>query len=142
MIRTATLSDIDALAQIDYDCFGPVAWSRELVAAELAAPSRDVLVADEQGAPIGYASIMTTGESADLQRIAVIAEQRRHGHARLMLAALFERAEQRGARRILLEVAETNDAALYLYDSMGFSVISRRKRYYADGSDALVLSNS
>ena len=41
--------------------------------------------------------------------------------------------------RILLEVSATNDAALAFYASAGFVEIDRRRRYYRDGTDALVL---
>jgi ribosomal-protein-alanine N-acetyltransferase len=41
--------------------------------------------------------------------------------------------------RILLEVSENNNAAIYLYDKFGFKVINVRKKYYSDGSNALVM---
>ena len=39
----------------------------------------------------------------------------------------------------LLEVAATNDAALRLYAAEGFTEIDRRRRYYRDGADAVVM---
>jgi ribosomal-protein-alanine N-acetyltransferase len=44
-----------------------------------------------------------------------------------------------GARDMHLEVSETNEAARALYAGAGFAVSGRRRGYYADGSDALVL---
>lgn len=47
-------------------------------------------------------------------------------------------------KRLFLEVAEDNRAALALYRSLGFSEVGRRKRYYerpgAAAVDALVLA--
>ena len=43
---------------------------------------------------------------------------------------------------VLLEVRSDNIAATSLYQDMGFDVVGRRKRYYADGGDALLLTRS
>jgi ribosomal-protein-alanine N-acetyltransferase len=39
-----------------------------------------------------------------------------------------------------LEVASENDAALALYRSLDFQPSGRRKRYYPNGADAVVLT--
>jgi ribosomal-protein-alanine N-acetyltransferase len=44
-----------------------------------------------------------------------------------------------GAVAMFLEVAEGNAAARALYGAAGFAEAGRRRRYYADGGDALVL---
>jgi [ribosomal protein S18]-alanine N-acetyltransferase len=41
--------------------------------------------------------------------------------------------------RATLEVRPSNSRALALYESFGFETLGRRRRYYADGEDALVL---
>jgi ribosomal-protein-alanine N-acetyltransferase len=40
---------------------------------------------------------------------------------------------------MFLEVSERNAAARALYAAAGFAEVGRRRRYYADGADALVL---
>jgi ribosomal-protein-alanine N-acetyltransferase len=45
----------------------------------------------------------------------------------------------RKAAVMFLEVAAGNVAALALYRAAGFAEVGRRVRYYADGSDALVM---
>jgi ribosomal-protein-alanine N-acetyltransferase len=45
-----------------------------------------------------------------------------------------------GAVRLFLEVSTRNPAARGLYQQSGFQQVGRRRAYYADGSDALVLS--
>ena len=40
---------------------------------------------------------------------------------RALMEAAFERARERGCRRMELDVNEANPAALALYDSLGFS---------------------
>ena len=41
---------------------------------------------------------------------------------------------------MLLEVSAANAAAVAFYDAQGFTRIDVRRRYYRDGSDALVLA--
>ena len=38
-----------------------------------------------------------------------------------------------------LEVSAENAAALGLYRSAGFAAVGRRKKFYADGSDAVLM---
>ena len=49
------------------------------------------------------------------------------------------RSARDGGRAMFLEVATGNAAALALYRREGFVEVGRRRRYYADASDALVL---
>jgi ribosomal-protein-alanine N-acetyltransferase len=39
----------------------------------------------------------------------------------------------------MLEVAAGNESALELYGGFGFAEISRRRGYYADGEDAVIM---
>jgi [ribosomal protein S18]-alanine N-acetyltransferase len=48
-------------------------------------------------------------------------------------------ARKRGAGAMFLEVAAANGPALALYAREGFTEVGRRRRYYSDGTDALVL---
>ena len=48
-------------------------------------------------------------------------------------------AAARGAAAMFLEVSESNLAARALYEAGGFARAGLRRRYYADGTDALVL---
>ncbi|MBP1921031.1 ribosomal-protein-alanine N-acetyltransferase [Halorubrum alkaliphilum] len=59
---------------------------------------------------------------------------RREGRARGLLSAVLRDADG----PVTLQAHPGNDAALSLYDSLGFTVVDRRPDAYADG-DALVL---
>lgn len=136
MIRRAESGDIAAIAAIELACFGTDAWSEALVRDEVSGDRHTVVVdADLQA----YGAISVAGELADLDRIAVLPSARGRGLARGLLDELIDHARDRGAARLLLEVAADNTAAIGLYDSVGFGTISRRARYYPGGVDALVL---
>lgn len=142
MIRTARPDDADVLAALERAAFGTNAWSREQVAAELAGATRHVAVAEADDEIVGYAAISVAGDVADLTRVVVADVHRRSGVASGLLALLHETARQKGAERVLLEVAAANAAACELYRAHGYVEISRRRGYYADGDDALVLARA
>lgn len=138
-LRPATVDDADALADLETGLFGVDAWSRDLVLSELEGPARSAWVAVAADQVVGYAVTLRLDEVVDLQRIAVRASYRRSGVATALLDAAAARARRGGARRMLLEVSAANTGALEFYAAHGFVEIDRRRRYYRDGSDALVL---
>lgn len=137
--RPGVLSDLDAVAALDRDCFGAAAWSSASWSAEFDRSDRMVVVAIADGVVVGYAALIVpsfAGDPVDLTRVAVAPGLRRTGIASGLLAAALDRV---AGRVVLLEVAEDNEAALGLYAAAGFGVISRRRGYYGVGTDALIL---
>ncbi|MEN3285655.1 MAG: hypothetical protein V7607_6795 [Solirubrobacteraceae bacterium] len=66
-------------------------------------------------------SVWRDAEDCELEDLFVSAQARRGGLGRALLEAAIERARERGARRIALDTAERNEAAVALYRSFGFS---------------------
>lgn len=77
-------------------------------------------------------------EPAELLRIGVLAPHLRRGLAGRLLRRGDELAS-RCTERLILEVSAGNGPALACYQSHGFREFSRRRNYYRDGSDALLL---
>ena len=90
--------------------------------------------------PSGMALLRVVADEAELLTIAVLPAARGQGIGAILLAEGLAEAAQRGAVRMFLEVAPGNAPAYALYERLGFSAVGRRRGYYADGSDALVLS--
>ena len=105
-VRPATAADVDALAALEADLFGPDAWSHASVGAEVAAGR--VLVAEDEGIA-GYVVTLAAGDVLDLMRIAVRPGRRRTGLAGALLGAAST------GRRMLLEVSERNAGAVAFY---------------------------
>ncbi len=139
MIRSATPDDAAAIAEIEQVVFESGAWGEGMVDLELIAPGRVVVVAEHEGALVGYASAAVIADVADLTRIAVMPADRREGLGSTLLATLLETAVARGAARMMLEVAETNEPALAFYVASGFAEIARRRDYFSRGVDAVVM---
>jgi len=140
-LRAATPADVELVAALEAEVFGRAAWSYDAVAAEFdgLGRTREILLAYDGPTPVGYACLMYVAGLADLHRIAVVTGARRHGVASALLSRLLRLAVRQGCRRILLEVAADNDAALAFYRRWGFAEVSRRQRYYAHDVDAVVL---
>jgi ribosomal-protein-alanine acetyltransferase len=133
VIRPASPSDAPAIVALENLLFGGDAWSSATVAQTLG--SRTVLVADDDGLA-GYVVVALAGDIADLERIGVRPQRQRSGLATALLAAARDAVP---AERMLLEVRADNEAALGFYARAGFVEIDRRRRYYRDGADAIVL---
>jgi ribosomal-protein-alanine N-acetyltransferase len=78
-------------------------------------------------------------DEAEVLTLAVAPEVRRAGIAAALLRESVITAAALGAAAMFLEVSVANTAARAAYDRVGFQPVGRRRSYYADGSDALVL---
>jgi ribosomal-protein-alanine N-acetyltransferase len=140
-LRPVRWWDIPALAAIDADLFGIDAWSEATFWSELAGiPDRRwYRVAESDGEIVGYAGLGVGIGTGDVQTIAVRRDAQGRGWGAVLLDALLGEAEARGCDEVLLEVRADNTAAITLYERRGFTTIATRRRYYADGTDALIL---
>jgi ribosomal-protein-alanine N-acetyltransferase len=91
------------------------------------------------GEVAGYLMTQWVLDEIHILNVAVDAARQRQGIGRRLLAFLLQKAARRGMRDLFLEVRIGNAAAIALYRSFGFADLTRRKRYYPDGEDALVM---
>jgi [ribosomal protein S18]-alanine N-acetyltransferase len=140
-VRAAAPADLDAVVTLEARVFADVAWSPRSVEEEFAAlgETRRIVVAVDGDEIIGHAVLMAAGNSGDLTRVAVEGSRRRLGIASRLIDSLIGEAATLGLDVVLLEVADTNRAAIALYSKHGFETIDRRAAYYGDRSDALIM---
>ena len=135
-----TVDDLDEVLEIERLSF-KTPWSRAAFRYEIVQNrvARCVVVRTE-GAIAGYLCLWEIGHEIHVTNLAVHPHRRGQGLARALLHAMLEDARSRGVTLAFLEVRPSNTEALGLYESLGFSVIGRRKGYYFDtGEDALVM---
>ncbi|MBX6372302.1 MAG: GNAT family N-acetyltransferase [Acidothermus sp.] len=99
-----------------------LALYRRLPTAVLSAPSVVAFasIGDAEVLAIGRGAV--EGAWAELAVIEVAEHARRRGLARALIDALLEWAQERGARRVYLEVGVDNVAARRLYEMLGFDL--------------------
>ena len=125
-IREATTKDVAAVAAIETACFPLEPWPEDLFVHALGR----TLVAEQDGAVIGYAVLSYVMDEGSLDNIAVSPVHRRQGAADALLAAAAAWGRERGLSFITLEVRASNAPALALYEKHGFSQVGRRTNYY------------
>jgi ribosomal-protein-alanine N-acetyltransferase len=135
-MEAATPWHAAALAAIHAAAFDESArWSADAMRLQLAAPNSFGWV-DAAG---GMVLARVAWDEAEILTLAVAPASRRRGLGRLLLGQAMGTAASRGAASMVLEVAVGNGPALGLYAAAGFVTVGRRRRYYADGTDALIL---
>jgi len=137
-----TTADIAAVLKLEHELFGEEAWSRQMLAGELARQpqSRHYLVAEDQGVLAGYAGLLAAGTQGDVLTLAVAGDRWGQGTGSALLEALLAEAARRGCTEVFLEVRADNTRAQQLYLRYGFTKIGIRRGYYQpSGTDAVVM---
>jgi [ribosomal protein S18]-alanine N-acetyltransferase len=156
--------DIEALLPLERELFPDDAWSAETFWSELAHPDSRHYVVAEAGGPappgeladrpppaamrhahpagrlVGYAGLLVSAGSAEVQTLAVAPGWQGRGLGARLLTALLAEAARRDCAEVLLEVRADNAPAQALYRRFGFQQLSLRRGYYQPGGvDALVM---
>ncbi len=132
----ATIAHAQILATIHAESF-PLAerWGPDAMALQLEQPNCFGHI-DPAG---GFVLARIAADEAEILTIAVAPGRRRAGSGQALLSAAIATATRYGAKSMFLEVSLTNLAAQALYQRLGFTQVGRRRRYYPDGGDALVM---
>ncbi len=91
---------------------------------------------DEAG---GFILIRVAADEAEILTLAVTPDERRRGRGYFLVMKATELARSLGVRSLFLEVSVRNISAYALYTKAGFQEVGRRRHYYSDLSDALVM---
>lgn len=135
-IVRATPLHAAAMAAIHAAAFPPgERWGADAMALQLGQPGAFGLIDPAGALLLGRVA----ADEAEILTLAVAPPVRRQGRATALLRAAIAHVRGAGVRALFLEVGAGNAAAQALYAGGGFVEVGRRARYYADGSDALVL---
>ena len=141
-IRPMSEEDLPAVAAIEAATF-PNPWPIESLQYELQEnPFCSAFVIESGGLVAGYAYLWIVYDFAHLINIAVSETCRGRGLGETLLKHLLEYAGRNGARKIHLEVRETNQAAIGLYLKHQFETLGRGEKYYSDGTAALFMEKT
>ena len=78
----------------------------------------------------GYVGLLMVPYEADVLNITVSGKVRNRGIGTNLMREILERAKKYGVTDIHLEVRESNEAAIHLYEKLGFVRDGIRKNYY------------
>jgi ribosomal-protein-alanine N-acetyltransferase len=88
---------------------------------------------------IGYIGAWLTEPNAEILNLFVLEKYRGHKVGSRLLQEVLDVCQDSDIENITLEVRPSNIAAIALYKSFGFHEATRRKQYYNDGEDALLM---
>lgn len=132
-VRPATPADLDDLTRlfVGYHEFygrpGDPAAARDFLAARLRDGDSVVLVAQADGAVVGFTQVYPTWSSVSMARVwvlndlFVVATARGTGAGRALVRAVLAAAREAGAVRVCLSTQSTNSTAQALYVAEGFT---------------------
>ena len=137
-IRRLTYADLPQVISIERRAF-PTPWSLAMFVLELSKPGGVCLAAIRDERIVAYCICSRYDVVWHLMNIAVDPDHRREGLATALLTELVHRVGGDEAR-VTLEVRQSNQAAIDLYERFGFLAAGIRRRYYQDnGEDALIM---
>ncbi|MBS1125204.1 MAG: rimI [Nitrospirae bacterium] len=143
-IDRMTREDIDQVLAIEQASF-TMPWSRNLFLSEFRNPSVSLMLVarspDSGGRIIGYIVCWAVADELHILDLATEPSWRRKGIARMLVLAAIREGDAVGASRVFLEVRASNQAALLLYEGLGFTRSLIREGYYdMPVEDAVVMS--
>lgn len=139
-LRPMRLTDLTRVMELEEELFAPDTWTAAMYREELAlTDTRHYLVAEDDGAVVGYAGLIAYDDEAHVATIGVTGARQGEGIGARLLDALIAEADRRSPV-VLLEVRADNEHAQELYRRRGFAEIGRRRGYYQpSGTDAVVM---
>ncbi len=115
--------------------YGRSPWTKEQIAQDMAQATTDYYYVYENERVVGFMSVSQLVGEAELTNIAVLPAYQRKGFAKQLLSQL-----DGSVVPVFLEVRQSNQGAIKLYQTHGFTVIGRRKAYYhSPVEDALIM---
>ena len=128
-ITPMTEADIAQVAALERACFSDP-WPESVLENELQNELSLWLVAKQDGEVVAYVGSQSVLDEADMMNLAVRESARRQGIAKALVLALCRELSQKGVQSLTLEVRDSNEPAIRLYEALGFLQVGKRPNYY------------
>ncbi len=163
VVTPLTPADLDVVMELERVCFKDP-WTRRMYLTDLTANDMATYLAlrlptagkanhssgptqaavpeeiATAGQLVAYGGFWLLVDEAHIATIATHPAWRRCGLGLYLMLALLDAAIARGARTSTLEVRASNLPARRLYEKLGYQLVGRRRNYYRDGEDALLMT--
>ncbi len=139
-IRPMEIDDISEVTVIEESIFS-TPWNETGFFSYLIRKDTLFLVAVEEGHIVGYCGSVLVLDEGDITNVAVLESRQSRGIGRQLVQALLQKTGERSVTRMHLEVRQSNERAIALYESLGFRRIGIRPGYYESPTeDAILMS--
>lgn len=143
--RRMTAADLPAVVAIETEAFS-TPWQLDTFEGLLDRDGLELIVLAGGGESaaedvLGYAVLWCVLDQGELANIAVRPELRGRGLGARLLEQVVAVSRRRGVAKLYLEVRDSNDGAIRLYERFGFREVGRRRSYYKEPrEDARVMA--
>ena len=130
-IRKATADDHIFLQALEAQCFAPNRrFSFTSLKHSLSSAHQGLYIIENEGLPIGSATVFFYRKSWRLYSIAILPEYRHQAYGSFLLQYLLDQARRENIMRVSLEVDAQDTQTIAWYHSFGFRHMQTLKNYY------------
>ena len=113
-------------------------WNQNQWANELEKDYVNAIAIYLNNSMAGVCVFLKIYDELEIRYLSVHPSYKRRGLGKKLINNIIKECKNERITRIILEVSSKNMQALSFYEYFGFETISIRKKYYRDGSDALL----
>ena len=142
-IRAMEDDDIDSVMAIELSVY-EYPWTKRIM-VDCMRVGYHCRVGEIDGVLASYCIMSTGADEAHILNLCVADEFQRRGLGQLLLTTMLDDAKEANIKNIFLEVRPSNQAAILLYERLGFNQIGTRKDYYPakiGREDAVILAKN
>ncbi len=135
-MTTNDLNEIASILSTEFDDF----WNENIFRQELQNENSEYIVARLNNEIVGFAGIWISPVDIHITDIVVKKDKRNMKIGSNILEELIKLAETKERETLTLEVNEKNEIAQKLYLNYGFEKLGKRKKYYNNEDDAIIMT--
>ncbi len=137
--REMTEQDVPFISRLEEETFS-MPWSAASFLQMIEKEDARYYVAEEDGKLLGGCGLLLIAGEGNITNVVVAPEARRRGVATGMLTHLFAAGDREGLTAYTLEVRVSNQAAIGLYEKLGFASEGIRPNFYEKPTeDAMIM---
>ena len=137
--RRGNLLDLEQIFALEKMAFKNEAWNIDMLKIELLCRNNsETLIIEENRLIVGYFICRKLLSEYHILNIGVSPLRQKEGIGGILLKDFLNDLEN--ISTVFLEVKKSNFPAINLYKKNGFKVFGERKKYYKDGSSALLMN--
>lgn len=142
IFRNGIEKDVKYIAELEEMTFSD-AWTLQGVRETFEQSHAFITVAEQDNKIVGYCIVYYVMDEAEIARIAVSKDVRRMGIGKGLLDYTCKCCRERQVERLLLDVRQSNEAAIAFYKNQGFQTDGIRRNFYEmPKEDAVLMSMS
>lgn len=115
-------------------------WTENMFLEELSGKFSIYRVATVEGHAVAYMGMWILADEGHITNVAVTKAYRCRGIGSALIDSFVELAIEKNLSFMTLEVRASNKNAISLYSKKGFQEVGRRKKYYENTEDAILMT--